>query len=383
MPSQNPPAKVKDPGLISIVTSGKGAYNAKEGRLLLLPIGLSERRALMGVLEGWISSMGGVVCGGAGSFQHLKSLAERYVRDHGLLTWGTVGEDLCLAVQFGEGAAGEPKSPPFGWVRPVPEVFEGGLRYLWTVPAAQGAMNCGEVLECSSCGGFFSPHHPLASQETELPASCDFPPAEEVYTPSVSTIEDLCSFLGVRPEDTIKTVAVMDQEGERAAALLLPGHMSLSYPKASRALKFKAQMASERVVERVFGDCAGFLGPVGIMRPVTIIAHESLRFSRPMVAGANRRDRHLANLVPLRDFTPEFADLAALSEGDRCPSCGGDLRGRLARVVGECVIPDDPGDLGFVCSSREGRVQYRPSALYRVDLEALHLALEEMGVGPV
>ncbi|MCX7828010.1 MAG: hypothetical protein N2315_02255 [Thermanaerothrix sp.] len=382
-PPQKPPAKVKDRGLVSLVTSGKGAYNAKEGRLLLLPRGLSERRALMGALEGWIASMGGVLCGGARTFQHLKSLAERYMKDHGLEIWGSVGEELCLGAVFSPKEQQVP-APPFGWLKQVPEVFEGGYRVLWAVPSDPWAMNCVDALQCGSCGGLFSRNHPFPSGDEEpsaLPAHGPAP--EEVHTPAVSTIEDLCSFLNVKPEDTIKTVAVMDQGGGQVAALLIPGHMNLSYPKASRALKFKAQMASDEAVRQVFGDCAGFLGPVGIPGTVAIIAHDSLKVPRPMVAGANRRDRHLINLVPLRDFTPAFADLASLSERDLCPSCGGPLEGRHVRLVGEWVVPDDPGDLSFPCSSREGRTEYRPAALFKVDLEALHLALEEMGVGIV
>lgn len=385
-PSQKPPAKVKDPGLVSLVTSGKGAYNAREGRILLLPRGLSQRRHLVSKVEEWISSMGGVLCGGASSFEHLRSLAERYMRDHGIELWGAVREDQALIALFRPGQSPGLPVPPFKGLEEVLEVFEEGLRVLW-VARADEAMRSSEVLSCRSCGGLFSAHHPMGGGETGTDPSHlldEMPPAEQVHTPSASTIVELCSFLGVEPGDTLKTVAVMDQDGRRVAALLLAGHMVLSYPKASRALGYQVQMASDLAVERAFGDCAGFLGPLGLPPSVPIIAHDDLKRPRPMVAGANRRDWHVRNLVVGRDFKPRFADLAALGEGDLCPSCGKDALGSvLVRVVGEAIIPDSAGDLGFVCSSPNGRVVYDRVALGRLDLEELHLALEDGEIGAV
>ena len=37
--TDNPPAKVKDSGIINLVKAGKAVYNAKSGELLFLPEG--------------------------------------------------------------------------------------------------------------------------------------------------------------------------------------------------------------------------------------------------------------------------------------------------------------------------------------------------------
>jgi prolyl-tRNA synthetase len=374
VPAQSNPAKVKDRALCSFVTSGKGAFNAKEGRLLLLPLGLEALGGVVKRLSDWIVSQGGVMCGGAEDHGHLRSLAERYMRDHRRTLWGAHWGYQFIFARFdsrGEVSIGKPDLP----VLEVQEVEPGGLRRLWVVPSHGDALTGRELLGCQGCGALWSGDSPLEPQ-VEPGEMGDLPPMEEVHTPSTSTIEDLCRFLGVEPRDTIKTVALMEDGGGRLAAGLVPGDMGLSYAKASRALGYRVVMADDRAVRSLFGPCAGYLGPVGIQGG-DIIAHDSLRTPRPMVAGANRVDHHLRNVVPLRDFRCSFADLGVLTLGSPCPRCGGSLAPRPVRVVGEVTIPDDPGEMGFTVSSREGRESFSTVALGRVDLVALLLAMEE------
>ena len=47
--TKNPPAKVRDAGLIALVMEGGGVYNSKSGELILLPIGRSTLNRLQRV----------------------------------------------------------------------------------------------------------------------------------------------------------------------------------------------------------------------------------------------------------------------------------------------------------------------------------------------
>jgi prolyl-tRNA synthetase len=68
---------------------------------------------------------------------------------------------------------------------------------------------------------------------------------------------------------------------------------------------------------------AGFVGPVGLK--ARVIVDTSVE-PRPYISGANKKDTHLENVVPGRDFPDgERADVHDVQAGDRCPVDGGRL----------------------------------------------------------
>jgi len=129
-------------------------------------------------------------------------------------------------------------------------------------------------------------------------------PVEPIFTPGVKTIDDLCRFLQVRPEDVVKTLIYM-ADGE-PVAVLIRGDEEVNEIKVKNALGCEAlEMATDDEIERAAGSHRGFVGPIGLK--CRIIADYSISGRQNLVVGANRQDYHLKNVNFPRDFaTPAF-----------------------------------------------------------------------------
>lgn len=156
---------------------------------------------------------------------------------------------------------------------------------------------------------------------------------QEIHTPNMKTVEQVSSFLKVEPDRLIKTM-IIETDGKPIAALVRGNH-ELSLTKLKRAIGADiVQLGSERTIEDVTRGPIGFSGPVGIR--VKTIADRSLKNIRNAVTGANKRDYHLINVNPDRDFhIDQFADIRVASDGDLCPRCkDGVLRSSRGIEVG-------------------------------------------------
>jgi len=131
------------------------------------------------------------------------------------------------------------------------------------------------------------------------------PPAEDVHTPGVGSIEAVCKFLGTRPEQMIKTLIYTI--GELAVAALVRGDHEISEGKLARAVGGESPaLADEATIERVSGAAVGFAGPVGLGPKVArLVVDASVAAMAAGVTGANRTDYHRRNVVPGRDFPLE------------------------------------------------------------------------------
>jgi prolyl-tRNA synthetase len=151
-----------------------------------------------------------------------------------------------------------------------------------------------------------------------------FLPLEEVHTPSVRTIEEVCAFLSVSPKDVVKTL-LFSCDG-KPVAVLIRGDEEINEIKLKNFLDAGlVELATDDVVQAVTGAPKGFAGALGIK--CRIIADYSLINMKNFVMGANREDYHIKNCNFGRDFRVEaFADLRMVKNGDSCPRCGKDIR---------------------------------------------------------
>ena len=149
-------------------------------------------------------------------------------------------------------------------------------------------------------------------------------PVQEVHTPEVRTIEEVCGFLGVEPEAVVKTL-IFSADGN-AVAVLIRGDHEVNEVKVRNYLGCESlELADEEMIRKVTGSPRGFAGAVGIRS--RIIADYSLLGITDCVMGANRDDYHLRHVKPGRDFTvADYADLRIIREFDPCPRCGGEVR---------------------------------------------------------
>jgi prolyl-tRNA synthetase len=172
-----------------------------------------------------------------------------------------------------------------------------------------------------------------------LPSASPRPaPKEElkrVATPGVKTIEDLCKFLSVPVEKTVKTLVFEGKEGG-LVALLLRGDHQLNEIKASKLpqVKLPLRAASAEQTRVAFGAGFGSLGPfLSGKAPaggtsVTFVADHTVAAMSDFGIGANEDGVHYVGVNWGRDL-PEAsntADLRNAVEGDPSPTGKGKLK---------------------------------------------------------
>jgi len=187
---------------------------------------------------------------------------------------------------------------------------------------------------------------------------------ELVSTPGCAAISDVAEFFKISPASDIKCVAYMalkrgtaDKTGVtpdtwHGVAAFLRGDNQVNETKllgAIGAADLRTMQAEE--LSQFFNGPAGFLGPVGL-KPnanpledgLTVVVDKSLEGRHNLVAGANKLDYHLRNVVPGRDFTwTLLADIRSVNEGEACPqdNCNGKL------LVGKAVEVGHIFKLGY------------------------------------
>jgi len=143
------------------------------------------------------------------------------------------------------------------------------------------------------------------------------PEPEPVDTPGQTTIDEVSRGLGVPPAALLKAFPVI-AEGRGPVLVVVRGDHRLNEIKLTNALGVAVRPAQPEEIEEEFGSVPGFIGPVSARVPV--VADEAMRELAGMVAGANERERHLRGVEPGRDFSPEWADVRSVEEGDTCPA---------------------------------------------------------------
>lgn len=162
-----------------------------------------------------------------------------------------------------------------------------------------------------------------------LPPAEGGPPAvaaavEAVATPGRRTVEEVTAFLGVRPDQLIKTLIFL-ADGEAVAALVRGDH-ELNEAKLKRFLGAQqVELAGAALVEEATGAPIGFAGPVGLK--ARIVADHAVMAMADAVTGGNQVDLHLQHVHPSRDFKAAgVGDLRVITPEDPCPRCGGEIQ---------------------------------------------------------
>jgi prolyl-tRNA synthetase len=169
----------------------------------------------------------------------------------------------------------------------------------------------------------------LEKAEVSVPEKCEihedeFLPLEEVHTPDVKRIDEVCLFLSVDPKDVIKTL-IYEADG-LPVAVLVRGDEDINEIKVKNYLGCdNLSMATEDLIYEVTGSQPGFAGTIGIK--ARIIADYSLINMTNFVMGANKEDYHIRNVNTGRDFKVDtFADLRVAKNTDLCSRCHNSLK---------------------------------------------------------
>ncbi|MFO8008920.1 MAG: proline--tRNA ligase [Candidatus Brocadiia bacterium] len=230
-------------------------------------------------------------------------------------------------------------------VEAEPGVMGGEQCHEFIAPCGVGA---DQFVRCPGCGyaanvecAAAPPPEGAAAQQAERPR------LQKVDTPGRTSVEQVTEFLGVAPEELIKTIIYMADA--RPVAVLVRGDHDVNEAKVRRTLGAKSlQLADARTVEQVTGAALGFAGPVGL-EGVELTVDHAVATMPQAVTGANEGDAHLVGVVPGRDFpVGQTRDLRYVTADDRCPSCGRET------AVGEGVEVGHIFKLGTDYSARLG-----------------------------
>jgi prolyl-tRNA synthetase len=157
---------------------------------------------------------------------------------------------------------------------------------------------------------------------------------EELATPGVKTIEDVCKALDVTANRTVKTLIVKGSESN-LVALVLRGDHQLNAIKAEKieAVASPLTMANDAEIKAEIDANIGSIGPQGLSMP--IIADRSAAALRNFIAGANKDDFHTRNLNWERDVrATAIEDIRDVVEGDPSPDGKGEIMFKRGIEVG-------------------------------------------------
>jgi prolyl-tRNA synthetase len=156
-------------------------------------------------------------------------------------------------------------------------------------------------------------------------------------TPGKSTCEDVAQLLNVPLQSTVKSIVLatdeLNERGEVAKSqvwlLLLRGDHDLNEVKAGKVEGLKKGFRFATVPEIVehFGTKPGYLGPIGLKKPVKIVADREVAAMADWICGANEEGFHITGVNWGRDL-PEpaiVADIRNVVEGDPSPDGKGTL----------------------------------------------------------
>ena len=178
------------------------------------------------------------------------------------------------------------------------------------------------------------------------------PPMDEVHTPNVGSIDAVCKFLGTKPREMIKTLVYTTSRdvsakmiGEQLAkhdgagtprqgyhfqtyVAVIRGDHEVNEAKLHKITGPDVDLAEPKWIATLTGAGVGFAGPIPPGKPWGLAEIPDKFIVDPWVAamargvaGANKTDYHVKNVVPGRDFPLSgnnivVADIRNAVEGD-------------------------------------------------------------------
>ena len=156
-------------------------------------------------------------------------------------------------------------------------------------------------------------------------------------TPGKSTCADVASLLGIPLQTTVKSlVMATDESNDKGEViksqvwlLLLRGDHDMNEVKVSKVpgLNASFRFATLLEIEDHFGCKPGYLGPIGLKKPVKLVVDRDVAVMADWVCGANEPDVHITGVNWGRDL-PEpdlITDIRNVVAGDASPDGKGVL----------------------------------------------------------
>jgi prolyl-tRNA synthetase len=142
---------------------------------------------------------------------------------------------------------------------------------------------------------------------------------EEVKTPAMQTIDDVCQFLKCPTNESLKSLVYKSVTGDKEDfhLVLLIGDDQLNELKLKNYLACDHLLAATDNEISQLGLVKGFVGPARLESKINILFDQAVNTERAYVVGGNKVDVHLKNFSPKRDmeqFTPVDLRLARAND---------------------------------------------------------------------
>lgn len=193
-------------------------------------------------------------------------------------------------------------------------------------------------LHCPGCSYSYSLNYISYKKEIEPKNLKKNESMKKVYTPGIKTIPELCSFLNISPEKTIKTMIYKvnyNNNKEEYIAALVKGSRNINEEKLKRVLgAIKVALANEEEIINFTNTKMGFAGPIGL--DLKVIADKDIIDIQEAVVGANEEDYHLIDVIPEKDIKIDIlCDIKENKDGDPCPVCNRPMEIIEGQIVAE------------------------------------------------
>ncbi|MDY4889340.1 MAG: proline--tRNA ligase [Sphaerochaetaceae bacterium] len=197
--------------------------------------------------------------------------------------------------------------------------------YMYLAPIGEDT-----IITCDKCG------YTANRQVARFTKKChqeEMKKIEKVSTPDAKTIDDLCSYLKIKPEMTAKSLFMIgafinDRNGKEEDKLIIGvirGDMDIEENKLQNACKANSLRPAREEEIVANGVIPGFGSPIGASKNVVVVVDDSVSGSSNLVAGANESGFHYLNTNFGRDYDGIVADIASAATGYACPECGAPL----------------------------------------------------------
>ena len=169
-------------------------------------------------------------------------------------------------------------------------------------------------------------------------------------TPGKSSCADVAELLAVPLQSTVKSLVLatdsLDATGQvnkiEIWLLLLRGDHDMNEVKVSKlpGLNSGFRFAALGEIEDHFGCTPGYLGPIGLRKPVRVVVDREVAVMHDWICGANEIDYHLTGVNWGRDLPEPFlvADLRNVVEGDPSPDGSGVLAIERGIEIGHIFV---------------------------------------------
>lgn len=390
------------------------AHPLAPGLWSYLPLGWRIMRRLQALLRNALEALGAQeVClpsGSGGITEHIAALAAHEVQSYKdlprtLYQFAThIREDIptrggLLGLReahaldiFSLHTAADEDLPPSAVVQALAEALARCDLSILTVEAGEGTQafalphEQGEdrIVRCPS-GDYAALLEAAAFTRTEARYGAPLP-LQKVATPHCPTIADLCAFLNIPPQRTLKAVFYSAEGGKALVLAMLRGDLEVSEARLKALLGIKALEAASEEQIAAAGAQPGYASPMGLRvrqtgeaDGVIVIADESLWLMSNFVTGANEAGYHVINANYPRDFAvTQVAAIAEPPEGAPCIRCGGSLQVESAIALGRCGRDDMLAEtVGARYLDERGQAQPIGLGICRLELDRLLAAVLE------